>query len=173
MSTITNLMRLMKKMVYSDCEWLRSYEVDALMAFYHHLNDIDKRKLLKQFERLDMMERSSNGKLLQFFDALDTVRKKWPRDIKIGAANPVSGYKLSCTKGSATNLRFVVFLGMGGIGEIQFLKMPTEYNSKAAKVVDIKKILSESSSFCLEGLFTFNGMVSDDEEQNLEDELHK
>ncbi|OEJ08034.1 hypothetical protein BHE89_14475 [Shigella sp. FC1967] len=76
MSKITNLMRLMKKIVYSDCEWLRSYEVDALRTFYHHLNDIDKGKLLKQFDRLDMMERSSNGKLLQFFDALDTVRKK-------------------------------------------------------------------------------------------------
>ncbi|WP_171742490.1 hypothetical protein [Shigella sp. FC1967] len=51
----------------------------------------------------------------------------------------MSGYKFSGTKDSAANLRFVVFLGMGGIGEIQFLKIPTEYNSKAAKVVDIKK----------------------------------
>ncbi|EMF7390460.1 hypothetical protein V4F62_004522 [Vibrio parahaemolyticus] len=172
MSVISNVIRSLKKAVYSDCEWLRCYEVEALTAFYLHITEEDKGKLIQQFKRLDMMERSKSGKLLQIFDGLDTVRKKWPKEIKIYPDEPISGYKFALEKAGKEYAKFVLFLGRGGIGEIQFEKMPSKYQSKVAKVVDIQVLLSKAKELSCETTYVFKGVVTDEEEQRLEEDLH-
>ncbi|MCC4236950.1 hypothetical protein LL266_10580 [Vibrio anguillarum] len=173
MSVISNVIRSIKKTVYSDCEWLRCYEVEALTAFYLHMVEEDKDKLIQQFKRLDMMERSKNGKLLQIFDGLDTVRKKWPREIKICPDEPVTGYKFALKRNGKEYAIFNIFLGRGGIGEIQFEKMPSKFQSKVAKVGDIKAFLLKEKELPRETTYVFKGVVTDDEEQKLEEDLHR
>ncbi|MDG2713849.1 hypothetical protein P7M00_26020, partial [Vibrio parahaemolyticus] len=68
---------------------------------------------------------------------------------------------------------FNIFLGRGGIGEIQFEKMPSKFQSKVAKVGDIKALLLKEKELPRETTYVFKGVVTDDEEQKLEEDLHR
>ncbi len=173
MSMMSSIRRALKKSLYTDCEWLRCYEVEALVTFYQYLNKSEKNKLIHQFRRLDMLERSPSGKLIQFFDGLDTIRKNWPEEIKIEPGTPMAGYQFAIENNGEVDTRFVVFLGKGGLGEIQFTKTPVEYNNGTSKVVQIGKILSEEPELPEGKTFLFEKLISEEEEQQLAYDLNR
>ncbi|WP_166838481.1 hypothetical protein [Rheinheimera pleomorphica] len=171
MSIASEMLRALKRLIYSDCEWLRSYEIEALTAFYLHLEKADRSKLIRQFEHLDMIQRSPNGKLLQFFDGLDSLRKNWAHDIKIMPDQSVIGFQFSVKKEHSLYLRFVIFLGKGGFGEIQFIRKPELYQPRARKTKEVADLLKAAS--VVDGLHTviFEKIISENEEYDLEREL--
>ncbi|MBO0217205.1 hypothetical protein J0676_27430, partial [Vibrio sp. Vb2880] len=61
----------------------------------------------------------------------------------------------------------------GGIGEIQFEKMPSKFQSKVAKVREIKALLLKEKELPRGTTYAFKGVVTDDEEQKLEEDLHR
>lgn len=173
MSMISNIRRTIKKVIYTDCEWLRSYEVEALVTFYLHLNDIDKCKLIYQFKRLDMLDRSPNGKLTQFFDGLDTIRKDWPEEIRINADMPIEGYQFVIKNSNKIYTRFVLFLGKGGLGEVQFTKMPATFSEKVCKVTQIAEVLLNLPKLSENKTSIFEKIISEEEVIQLDDDLNR
>lgn len=130
--------------MYPNCEWLRDYELLALKALFHCFEDVDKKKLKLQFNQLDMIERSPNGKLLRFFDSLDAMRKKWSSDLLIKRNKSISGYQVVLREDNKIRIRFSAFFGYGGLGEIQFIKKPTIYTDKIIKTVTVKNNISDN-----------------------------
>jgi hypothetical protein len=171
MSITSEMLRALKRLIYSDCEWLRSYEIEALTAFYLHLEKADRDKFIHQFEHLDMIQRSPNGKLLQFFDGLDTLRKSWSDDIKIHSEHSIIGFKLSVKKKHSLYLRFVIFLGKGGVGEIQFIKKPELYQPRVVKTKEVANYLKTPAEFDELHTVIFEKVISENEEYNHEREL--
>ena len=141
-----------------------SYEANALLAFYLSRDDNDKSKLLNQYDRLDKIERSKTGKLLRLLDCLDATRKLWPAEIRIDPLKPVAGHRISF-ECNGEGAMAVVFLGYGGVGEVQFTKIQPDWTKKYLRVTDLarycRKELNEQFRF------EYSGEVSQEEEEEV------
>ena len=168
-----NFKRWFKKTIRPGCEWLRDYERDAIVAFFLSRSGDERSKLAQQFRRLDMQQRSPSGKLLQLFDALEPIRKGWPNSILLEPFAPLIGYQVSIQRDGNLHSRFVVFLGHGGLGEIQFAKRPSDFESRSVKISQLFATL-ESDPALPRGLrFQFEKTLTEDEDQELEDSLEE
>lgn len=151
------------------CEWLRSYEVDAIIAFYLFLDQSEKEKLLGQFERVDFQQRSSTGILLQLFDSLDSVRMNWPDSIRISRDGLFVGYKFKLE--GKPGSQFIVFLARGGLAEIQFKRPPKSFQAKSARVRGIREILLSIDPLSPPVQFEAGGLLTTAEGEALESTL--
>ena len=156
--------RRLHKLWYPGSTWLRSYEAQSLLAFYQSREDQDKLKLIRQYEKLDKLQRSKTGKLLQLFDCLDSIRQRWPDEIRIEPSKPLAGHKIKFGSNGDSGVA-IVFLGNGGIGEVQFTKVPSNWNDKHVRVTELALYCRNE----LEGQLPFEycGEISQEEEEDL------
>jgi hypothetical protein len=133
------------------------------------LDEYDRKKLLGQFERIDFQQRSRTGILLQLFDSLDAIRINWPDSIRISRDGLSAAYKFKLTR--KPSVRFVAFLGRGGLAELQFKRPPKSYQAKSAKVQGIREILAAIDPLSPAVQFEADGQISTAEEEALESEL--
>ena len=164
MRTLELIRRRLHKLWYPGSSWLRSYEAHSLLAFYLSRGDEEKTKLIQQFEKLDKLQRSKNGKLLQLFDCLDSTRQRWPAEIRIEPLKAVAGHKVRFGSGGDQGVA-VIFLGNGGIGEIQFTRIPPIWIDKHARVTELARYCRDE----LENQYPFEycGEISQEEEEDL------
>ena len=167
------LKRWLKKTIRPGCEWLRDYERDAIVAFFLSRSEDERGKLVQQFRRLDMQQRSRSGNLLQLFDALEPIRKGWPNSVLLDAATPLVGHQVSIHRDNKTHSRFVVFLCRGGLGEIQFTKWPSLFDSRSIRISQLAASLERGPALPAGSRFEFEKTLTDDEEQELEESLEQ
>ncbi len=168
-----SLRRWFKKTIRPGCEWLRDYERDAIVAFFLSRSEDERGKLVQQFRRLDMQQRSPSGKLLQLFDALEPIRKGWPNSILLDSTAPLVGHQLSIQRNDKLHSRFVIFLGHGGLGEIQFTKWPSDFESRSVRISQLATPLESDPSLPPGFRFEFEKTLTEDEEQALENSLEQ
>lgn len=107
--------------------------------------------------------------LLQLFDSLDSIRINWPDSIRISRDGLSVGYKFNLL--GQPSIRFAVFLGRGGLGEIQFKRTPKSFQAKSAKVRRIREILATIDPASPLVQFEAGGLLTIKEHEALESEL--
>lgn len=162
--------RWLNRALRPGCEWLRSYEVEAITAFYLSLDEGDREKLLNQFDRVDHQSRSSTGVLLTLFDSSDDIRANWPDSIRISRDGLLVGYKFKLL--GRPSIPFVAYLARGGLAELQFKRTPESFQAKSAKVRHMRGVLAGVDPRSPPIQFEMGGQLTVDEDETLDAKLY-
>lgn len=136
------LKKLAATFMFSGNSWLRDYEYESIGEFLRLLNSNDKGKILSQLHKYNVIQRSHDGKIVQFYDSIDQYRKRWRDELKVDIGDKVEKkYKLDFI--SKNNERVVgnVFIGNGYITCIEYKILPYKYIPKCIRIYEVTKKL--------------------------------
>ncbi len=139
---VVTVASLVKKLtaifLFSGDSWLRDYESESIAEFLNLLNSKDRNKILLQLARCNLVQRSVDGRIVQFYESIDQYRKRWGDELKVNLGGEIEKkYKLDFLAKNGERVVGNFFIGKGFITCIEYKLMPCQYNPRFIKIFEL------------------------------------
>jgi len=125
--------------------WLRDYEASTIEVLFHLLPAEDKIKLLEQLKRLDIVQRSPNGKVVQVFELVDTLRKHWSSNILLPMHGDVEiAFRFKLYRDTKSYLNGIIYVSNGALTSLEYSSKPEYSDDKFIKIHQLREVLESS-----------------------------
>jgi len=149
MKIISVVKKIINKLIYGSETLLHAHEATSICVFQEQLSNENKEVLGMQFNKLDVFQRSPDGKVVTFFDSGDQYFKHWSDDVLFenrDEAKVISKITLEILNPSTARknakLKVEVMIHEGHFAALYFNKKPSDiYQPQEHEAVLVSEVL--------------------------------